>query len=167
MPLDSSIKRADQPAKPPPGVDIAIVGMSLRLPGADSVDEFWQSLCHGVESIRFFSEAELVATGVSRATLQNPNFVRANPRLRDVEHFDAAFFGFNPREAEYLDPQVRLFLECCWEALESAGCDPERAPGPIAVYGGDNLNHYFMRHVIPSLNDMGAGANLFSVAMHT
>src|SRR4051794_13879780 len=111
--------------KTPPNhyVDIAVIGMSLRFPGAETVEEFWQNLCNGVESITFFSDDVLAAKGTTAETLQNPDFVKAGPILRSIENFDAAFFGFKPREAEATDPQVRLFLECAWEALESGGYD--------------------------------------------
>ena len=59
-----------------------------------------------------------------------------------MDQFDAAFFGFNPREAEVMDPQQRLFLECCWEALEQAGYDPDACSQAIGVYAGVGLNAY-------------------------
>ena len=112
-------------------LDIAVIGMSLRFPGAESVDEFWQNLCNGVESTTFFSDDQLAAAGTQPETLANPDFVKAHPILRNIEEFDAAFFGFKPREAEAIDPQMRLFLECAWEALENGGYDAERIAGPV------------------------------------
>src|SRR5215216_5138257 len=68
--------------------------------------------------------------------------------LRDgVELFDAAFFGFTPREAEVMDPQQRLFLECAWHALEHAGYDPETSRSRIGVYGGESLNTYWLNNL--------------------
>src|SRR5262245_31147990 len=110
--------------------------MSLRFPGARNVAEFWQNLRDGVESVSFFSEQELLAAGVPAETLHQPNYVRASATLGDVESFDASFFGFYPREAELLDPQHRLFLECAWEALEDAGYNPDTYRGMIGVYAG-------------------------------
>src|SRR5258706_12058445 len=94
---------------------IAIIGMAGRFPGARNVEQFWENLKNGVESIRFFSEQELLAAGVDQALLRRPDYVRASPVLEDIEGFDASFFGFSPREAELVDPQHRLFLECAWE----------------------------------------------------
>jgi phthiocerol/phenolphthiocerol synthesis type-I polyketide synthase E len=122
---------------------VAIVGLSGRFPGADGVDELWRNLCDGLETITFFSDEELFEAGVSRNTLGQPNYVRAHPILRDVETFDASFFDIPPREAEVTDPQKRLFLECCWEALEDAGYDPETYPGWVGVYGGVGANGYY------------------------
>ena len=99
------------------GLEIAIIGMVGRFPGAKNIDEFWQNLQNGVESVSFFSEEELESSGVASTLLNDDHYVKAGAILNDVELFDAAFFGFNPREAEVMDPQQRLFLECAWEAL--------------------------------------------------
>ncbi len=76
--------------------------------------------------------------------LADPRYVRARGVMAGADRFDAAFFDFAPREAEILDPQQRLFLECAWEALEDAGCDPRRFPGRIGVFAGVGMNHYVM-----------------------
>src|SRR6185295_13031531 len=116
-------------------------------PGAAGVEELWRNLRDGVESISFFSAEELAAAGVPAALLANPAYVRARGALADVERFDAAFFGVTPREAEILDPQQRLFLECAWEALERAGCDTERAPGAISLFAGASFSNYLVRNI--------------------
>jgi phthiocerol/phenolphthiocerol synthesis type-I polyketide synthase E len=122
--------------------DIAIIGMALRLPGARSVEQFWRNLCDGVESISFFSDEELKANGIDDALLANPRYVKASGVLDDIASFDASFFGFNPREAEIMDPQHRLFLECSWEALEHAGYNTETYGGRIGVHAGVGFNTY-------------------------
>ncbi|WP_441260607.1 type I polyketide synthase [Bradyrhizobium sp. 521_C7_N1_3] len=114
-------------------VDIAIIGMSCRFPGAASIEEYWQNLCDGVESITFFSDQQLLAAGADPALISNPGYVKAAPILRDVETFDAAFFGYSPKDAALMDPQQRLFLEVSWEAFENAGYDPADCPGRIGV----------------------------------
>lgn len=121
---------------------IAIIGMSGRFPGAANVDEFWQLLRDGVEAVSFFSDEELLAAGVPPAHLNNSHYVKAKAVLENADLFDAAFFGFNPREAEILNPQHRLFLECAWEALENAGYDAETYSGLIGLYAGASLNTY-------------------------
>jgi acyl transferase domain-containing protein/surfactin synthase thioesterase subunit/acyl carrier protein len=118
---------------PPRNVDIAIIGMSCRFPGAASAEEYWKNLCNGVESIAFFSDQELLVAGVDPSLIANPSYVKAAPMLRDVEMFDAAFFGYSPKDAALMDPQQRLFLEVCWEAFESAGYDPAAYPGKVGV----------------------------------
>lgn len=129
------------------GVKIAIVGMAGRFPGADTVGEFWQNLCEGKESIRFFTPEELREAGVPDDVILQANYVPAKGVLRDVAGFDAAFFNFTPREARITDPQQRLFLECAWQALEDAGCVPSRFKGRIGVYGGVGINHYLANHL--------------------
>ena len=114
-------------------IDIAIIGLSCRFPGAASADEYWKNLCDGVESITFFSDDELLAAGADRSLVANPNYVKAAPILRDVEMFDASFFGYSPKDAALMDPQQRLFLEVCWEAFENAGYDPTEYPGKVGV----------------------------------
>ncbi|HVB38871.1 MAG TPA: beta-ketoacyl synthase N-terminal-like domain-containing protein, partial [Vicinamibacterales bacterium] len=146
--------------------DIAIVGMSLRFPGAETVEEFWQNLRNGVESISFFSEEELRAAGTSAAMLADPNFVRAQPALKHVDEFDAAFFGFKPREAEAMDPQLRVFLECAWEALEHAGYDPETAGRAVSVYAGNNISNYFIFNLLPILDVLSAEGSLFGLVSY-
>jgi acyl transferase domain-containing protein len=121
---------------------IAIVGMTGRFPGAASIEQFWQNLRNGVESITFFTDEELLARGVPEAMLSHPRYVKASTIIEDVDQFDAAFFGFNPREAEVIDPQQRMFLECCWEVLERAGYDPETYKGLIGLYAGIGMNAY-------------------------
>src|SRR5437868_2807272 len=106
------------------GHDIAVVGMSGRFPGAKDIAQFWKNLCGGVESISRFSRAELEAAGVAPEVYQHSRFVNAGGVLDDIDLFDASFFGFSPREAEILDPQQRIFMECAWQALEDAGYDP-------------------------------------------
>ncbi|MEM7125064.1 MAG: amino acid adenylation domain-containing protein [Chloroflexota bacterium] len=122
--------------------EIAIVGMAGRFPGASSIAALWENLRNAVESIEFLSDEALMAAGVSPEQLTDPDYVKAAALLEEIEYFDADFFGFSQREAQLLDPQVRLFLECAWEALEHTGCDPERYPGAIGVYAGSGANNY-------------------------
>jgi len=103
---------------------IAIVGMAGRFPGARNVQEFWQNLRDGVESIRSLSDAELLAAGVTPEELASHEYVKRAAVLDDVPMFDASFFGLSPRDASIMDPQHRHFLECAWEALEDAGHPP-------------------------------------------
>lgn len=123
---------------------IAVIGMAGRFPGARNVDEFWENLKAGVESISFFTDDEIESTGLYTDLLKDPRLVKAAGVLDDVDLFDASFFGFSPREAEITDPQQRLFLECAWAALENAGYDAERFEGLIGVYAGTSVNTYLM-----------------------
>ncbi|WP_405773939.1 SDR family oxidoreductase [Streptomyces sp. NBC_01538] len=128
---------------------VAVIGMAGRFPGAASPEELWLALSEGVDGLREITDEELAAAHVPAAVLADPRYVRRGAPLDGVEDFDAAFFGFNPREAEVTDPQHRLFLECCWEALESAGYTPNRMPGTVGVVGGVGFSHYGLRHVLP------------------
>ena len=114
-------------------VDLAIIGLSCRFPGAATAEEYWKNLCGGVESVTFFSDQELIAAGVDPTLVANPRYVKAAPKLRDVEMFDESFFGYSPKDAALMDPQHRLFLEVCWETFENAGYDPVGYPGKVGV----------------------------------
>jgi len=123
------------------GFEIAIVGMSGRLPGANNLYEFWENLKNGVHSIRFFTEKELLEkSNIDPEMIKQPNFVKAKGIIENAEYFDAFFFGYSPIEAEVLDPQVRIFSEICWEAIEDAGCDPSTYNGAIGLYAGGSGN---------------------------
>ena len=123
---------------------IAIVGVSGRFPQAPDLNRFWRNLQEGVEAVSFFSDAELEAAGIAPSLLRNPNYVKAKAVLEDADLFDAPFFDFSPREAELTDPQIRLFLECAWEALENAAYDPDRFAGLIGVYAGMSFSSYML-----------------------
>lgn len=127
--------------------DIAIIGMACRLPGAPTIEAFWRNLKAGIESIAFFSEEELIASGIEPAIFQQPNYVKAGGVLSDIESFDAAFFDFSPREAEITDPQHRIFLECAWEALESAGHAVQGGDDLVGVYAGVGMNTYLFNNL--------------------
>ncbi|HEX5750369.1 MAG TPA: amino acid adenylation domain-containing protein, partial [Archangium sp.] len=119
--------------------DIAIIGMSGRFPGASSVEELWQNLRQGVESISRFSPEELEPiSGLPEGVFQwqHPQFVPAGGVLEGADKFDHGFFDISLREAQWMDPQQRLFLQTAWSALEDAGVDPERTPGLISLYAG-------------------------------
>ncbi|MFE5459018.1 SDR family NAD(P)-dependent oxidoreductase [Nocardia sp. NPDC056564] len=136
--------------------DIAIVGMAGRFPGANSVDQFWQNVRDGVESISFFSPEELIEAGVPAEVVNQPGYVRARPVLDNIEDFDAEFFGFTPFDARLTDPQQRLFLEVVWESLENAGYAPRSIGKPVGVFGGANISTYLLRRISqdPDIIDM-------------
>src|SRR5215467_12973369 len=130
------------------GAAIAIVGMACRLPGAESPAALWRNVRDGVESITFFQDADLLAAGVDAELLRRPEYVKAAPLIADADSFDAAFFGYSPREAAVMDPQQRVFLEVAWVAFEDAGYYPARVPGVVAVFagGGGLVTSYFAAH---------------------
>jgi amino acid adenylation domain-containing protein len=151
-PLEADLDRTtiDRQSRRPHTPEIAIISMAGRFPGARDLAAFWQNLRAGVESITFFSDQELEAAGLPPALLRNPNYVKAAGVMQDAEWFDAAFFGFNPREAAMMDPQHRQFLEIAWEALERAGYSPSLYPHSIGVYAGVGANYYFLSNLIPN-----------------
>jgi polyketide synthase PksJ len=127
---------------------IAIIGIAGKFPGANDVNEFWKNLCLGKESISFFSDKELIESGISQENVNNPNYVKAKGIVEDIDKFDAKFFGISPRDATILDPQQRIFLECVWGALEDAGYYNEEQAGRIGVFSGSGFNTYYSQVAI-------------------
>ncbi|MGX2993993.1 thioester reductase domain-containing protein [Streptomyces sp. JNUCC 64] len=127
--------------------DIAVIGIGLRYPDATTPEEFWRNIDRGVVSMREMSPEQLGAAGVTAETLADPAFVRVATSLPGVEDFASEFFGYPPREAETIDPQQRIFLEACWEALENAG-HPVRKGGTgpadpvVGVFAGSAVGNY-------------------------
>ncbi|MGC2332314.1 MAG: SDR family NAD(P)-dependent oxidoreductase [Candidatus Acidiferrales bacterium] len=132
---------------PNPNQAIAIVGMAGRFPDAEDLKAFWWNLEHGVESLVDHTEAEMRAAGVPPAMLADPNYVKRGTPFERADWFDAEFFGFNPREAEIMDPQHRVFLECAWQALEDAGYGGDIRPESVGVYAGASVNTYVLANV--------------------
>lgn len=129
---------------------IAVVGMGVRLPDAPTPDAYWKNLRDGVESIRFFTDEELRARGVPDELITHPDYVKAGVVLDGFDTWDAPFFGFNPRDAEIMDPQHRVFMECTWEALENAGIDPSRFEGSIGLFAGSGMAAYMTYNLVPN-----------------
>lgn len=122
----------------------AIIGMAGRFPGARSVEELWQNVKAGKESIIDLSDDELRQAGIDEAIFSAPSYVKRAAIVDDVEYFDAKFFSMSAREAEMVDPQQRVFLECAWEALESAGYSPGAYKGRVGIYAGSGAPAYML-----------------------
>ncbi|HET8844123.1 MAG TPA: type I polyketide synthase, partial [Ktedonobacteraceae bacterium] len=131
---------------------VAIVGLAGRFPGASDIETFWSNLRDGIEAITFFSDEDLATEISNSATLHDPSIVKAAACLDEIDLFDAAFFGYSPKEADMMDPQHRLFLQCAWQALEHAGYDPETYTGLIGIYGGVGTNLYIRDLLIAGKN---------------
>ncbi|MFC4072467.1 type I polyketide synthase [Actinoplanes subglobosus] len=108
---------------------VAVVGLAARVPAADGAGGLWDALVRGDDMITRFPAAD--------------GHVPAYGVVAGADEFDAAFFGYAPREALLLDPQHRVFLECAWEALEDAGYDPARGDRTIGVFGGSGDTGHF------------------------
>jgi len=122
------------------GLEIAIIGMAGRFNGASDVQAFWNNLANGVESISFFTEEDLIKEGVDKGLINDPLYVRANGLLEDKDCFDSSFFNYRPDEAKLMDPQMRVFHECVWAALEDAGCNPDDEKNKIGLFAGASPN---------------------------
>jgi amino acid adenylation domain-containing protein len=139
------------------GLEIAVIGMTGRFPGAKDVDEFWSNLVEGRETIAFYGDEELRKNGVSSQLMNNPAYVNTYGWLEDIEFFDSSFFGYTPLEVEIMDPQTRIFHECAHEALENAGYDPFTYQKLIGLYAGaaPSFNWQAMAELSGKNNIMG------------
>jgi acyl transferase domain-containing protein len=141
---------------------VAVVGMAGRFPGASSVERFWTMLRDGVEGLSRFTPEALIEAGVPSDVVRIPAYVPVKGVVDGADLFDAAFFGYTPREAELMDPQQRIMLECGWEALEHAGYDPRRYEGSIGVYAGVGVNTYLLSQLSGVMaSDAAAGYQVF------
>ncbi len=129
---------------------VAVIGLGGRFPGAPTVRQFWRNLRAGVESLETFSDAEMDAANVPASVRAMPGWVSRGTTLENADLFDAAFFGYAPREAQIIDPQQRVFLECAWEALEDAGYAGEPEGRTVAIYAGSSLNSYVYSQLMPN-----------------
>ncbi|MFC2146026.1 SDR family NAD(P)-dependent oxidoreductase [Acidobacteriota bacterium] len=127
--------------------EVAVIGMAGRFPGAKNLAEYWENLKNGVEAIFFFGDEELEEEGFPAKMLKEPNYVRAKAYIEGIEYYDVSFFGYKPREAEAMDPQIRVFQECVWEALETAGYEPS-SNQTIGLYAGGSDSGMWMKRVV-------------------
>ncbi|MCQ4163603.1 hybrid non-ribosomal peptide synthetase/type I polyketide synthase [Tahibacter harae] len=144
----------------PAGGDIAIIGSACRFPDARAPAEFWRNIAAGRESLQFYGEEELRRAGVPAELLARPDYVRAGVVLDGLKEFDAAYFGFTPREAEVTDPQQRRLLECAAEALDHAGYGNAAESRAVGVFVGAGESLYFINHLLPQVDrfaSLGAG----------
>lgn len=130
------------------GLEIAVIGLAGQFPGANTIAQYWENLVGGVDSIATFNDDEALAEGESLDNLNHPDYVRANAFLEDKQHFDAAFFGYRPDEAAIMDPQMRAFHECCWEALEDSGYRVGNPKEKIGLFASGANNIPWILHAI-------------------
>jgi len=106
-------------------LSVAVIGLAGRFPQAKNLTEFWQNLKRRKDCITFFSDEELLRAGTNQAELHNKNYIKAKGIISGIENFDADFFGYLPKEAELLDPQIRLIHECAYEAWRTPAIIPD------------------------------------------
>ncbi|MEW7293169.1 non-ribosomal peptide synthetase/type I polyketide synthase [Aquimarina sp. 2304DJ70-9] len=128
------------------GLEIAVIGMAGKFPEADNIEQFWENLKNGKDCISDFTAEEVAEEGEEESLLKNPSYVKANAYLKNKKYFDSEFFGYTPHEAELMDPQVRLYHECCWEALEDSGCDLQDRTLKVGVFSAGYPNIPWILH---------------------
>jgi len=134
--------------------DIAIIGLAGRFPKAVDLESFWQLLKNGREGILEFTDAELLAAGVSPDLLKQPNYVKMGTVIPEAECFDATFFEMSAKDAEITDPQQRVFMETVWQALEGAGYPPSTTDARIGLYAGVGDNSYLEYCLKPNMQEL-------------
>lgn len=133
--------------------DIAIIGIAGRYPKARNIQEFWNNLKAGKDCISEIPKSRW--NWEQFEGLKSPsgkNISKWGGFIDDPDCFDPLFFRISPREAEVMDPQERLFLETCWEAIEDAGYTPKTLVSPqgwnrrrhVGVFAGVMHKDYTM-----------------------
>lgn len=128
------------------GLEIAVIGMAGRFPEADNIDQYWENLMQGKDCISTFSKVDAANEGETADLLNQETYVKAHAYLRNKEYFDATFFNYLPDEAELMDPQVRIYHEVCWEALEDSGYSAGRDRHHIGVFASGSPNPRWILH---------------------
>ncbi|MCC2115055.1 amino acid adenylation domain-containing protein [Bacillus halotolerans] len=120
--------------------DIAIIGMSLNVPGASTKSDFWDLLEKGENGIREFPASRLKDAADYLKSIQsefNGNQFVKGGYLDEIDRFDYSFFGLAPKTAQFMDPNQRLFLQSAWHAIEDAGYAGDSMNGSrVGVYAG-------------------------------
>ncbi|MEN6352916.1 MAG: beta-ketoacyl synthase N-terminal-like domain-containing protein, partial [Bacteroidales bacterium] len=128
---------------------IAVIGMACRFPGASNIEEYWNNLILGKETLTHFTDEELANSEPDFENIKdNPDYVKVRGVLNNIDKFDASFFGMTPKEAAMTDPQQRIWLETAWEALEDAGCDPINYHGAIGLFAGGTMSSYLINNIL-------------------
>lgn len=143
MVYDSSQKR-----------EIAIIGMSGQFSKSKDLNTFWHNIRNGQELLHFYTDNELREVGYTDEDLANPNFIKVDSQIGNIENFDYAFFGFSYSEAKTLDPQTRLSLQHIYSALEDAAYNPLNYQGKIGLFASasDNISWRVHTHLNPDEN---------------
>lgn len=131
-------------------MDIAIIGVAGRYPKADNMMEFWENLSNGVDCITEIPEERWEYGLYFDEDKNKPGkiYTKWGGFINGVDQFDPLFFNISPREAELIEPQERLFLQCVYEAMEDAGYTKEKlssnsgAEGSVGVYVGVMYEEY-------------------------
>ncbi|MFV0607169.1 MAG: amino acid adenylation domain-containing protein [Niabella sp.] len=140
-------RKSTSPMMPNANGDVAIIGMECKFPGAETIEQFWENLLTGKETVTFFTDEDLDSS-LSHAEKENPDYVKARGILNNTDLFDADFFGIHPKLAELMDPQQRFFLELSRNVLEKTGYINKVNEYTIGVFAGCNTNTYFNNNVI-------------------
>ncbi|WP_370681974.1 beta-ketoacyl synthase N-terminal-like domain-containing protein [Comamonas sp. GB3 AK4-5] len=142
QPLLPEVRKRPESQRSP----IAIVGMAGRFPGGRELPEFWKDLVHGVEMLSPVDVETLQRQGIAVEAIRDSDRVLVTSLLHDIEYFDNEFFRMTPREAELMDPQIRVLLECSVEAFEDAGELPSQTP-QTAVFVSVGKSDYYLNNV--------------------
>lgn len=131
---------------------IAVIGMAGRFAGAKNIEELWEQLLGQKSCIHFYSNDELRRGGESPLKIAKSNYVPAHGSLDNADCFDPAFFGFSPRDAELMDPQLRVFLQEAYRAIADSGYTPNDIAKHCGVFTGGSNSSYFVNTLLDSRN---------------
>ena len=127
-----------------------MIGLSGKFPGSADYQQYWRNLSEGEELIKTFTDDELMQTGVSEKTLASENYVKSVGIVNNKDHFDPGFFGYSVLEATLMDPQIRIFHQQCWAALEDSGNINMIEKKKVGLFAGASTNEDWKIHAYAS-----------------
>lgn len=132
--------------------DIAIIGISCKFSQSENINQFWKNLKEGNELIQFYTDEELIKSGIDPAVLSHPDFVKIKTFIESSDSFDYPFFSYTKDEANLMDPQIRVLHEQVWLAIEDAGYNPLAYKDKVGVYTAAADNFNWVAHSLMSDN---------------
>ena len=145
-----------------PDPRIAIIGYSGVFPESNSIAEFWQNIQLGKDCIKRLSKQQCLALGVPENVVEHKNYIGAAGILADLDKFDADFWGLSVKDASLMDPQIRLFLQHAWKALEMSGYIKSRSILNVGVFAGAGDRQYFYHNIMPRMAEINNEFKLFT-----
>ncbi|OJG92867.1 hypothetical protein RV15_GL002812 [Enterococcus silesiacus] len=139
----------------PQSSDIAIIGLSVNVPGSETIIDFWKNLVEEKESLHFYTNDELRELGIDETLINNPDYVKSKGRINNLDTFDSEFFDYSPSEVQKMSPQLRILYKGAWEAFEDAGHIPQHKTSKTGIFIGGSDDFEWYKTLVNSKENFG------------